>query len=154
MLPIRDVDVVLGVQWLRTLGKITWDFSDMTMSFEKPQGGAMSLTTMKGTKFVEGAIQAFQASHGGAWLLPLTTDIVQIEGPVEEIPGDVTSVLEQFPEVFEEPTGLPPQCNHDHRIELVPGATSVNVRPYRYAHSQKSEIERLVREMLDAGSSG
>lgn len=65
---------------MRALGKITWDFSEMTMSFEKPQGGAMSLAAMKETKFSKGAIRAFQASRGGVWLLPLTTYIVQTEG--------------------------------------------------------------------------
>ena len=43
---------------------------------------------------------------------------------------------------------LPPVRSHDHRITLEPGAGPVNVRPYRYPHIQKNEIERAIREML------
>ena len=32
-LPLAGYDVVLGTQWLATLGPILWDFSALTMSF-------------------------------------------------------------------------------------------------------------------------
>lgn len=59
-------------------------------------------------------------------------------------------LLEQYGEVFGEPQGLPPRRGTD-RIELVPGAKPVSVRPYRYGHVQKDEIEKLVNDMLLAG---
>lgn len=34
---------------------------------------------------------------------------------------------------------------------MVPGAPPANVRPYRYPHFQKDEIEKLVKEMLTSG---
>lgn len=30
LLPLREYDIVLGIQWLRTLGPIVWDFSKTT----------------------------------------------------------------------------------------------------------------------------
>ena len=33
VLPLRDCDVVLGTQWLYTLGPIQWDFKKLTMEF-------------------------------------------------------------------------------------------------------------------------
>ena len=39
----------------------------------------------------------------------------------------------------------------DHEIHLLPNAAPVNVRPYRYPHFQKNEIERQVSEMLQIG---
>ncbi|GJW43324.1 reverse transcriptase [Tanacetum coccineum] len=39
--------------------------------------------------------------------------------------------------------GLPPPRLLDHHIPIVPNTTPVNVKPYRYPHFQKSEIEKL-----------
>lgn len=37
---------------------------------------------------------------------------------------------------------------HDHRIPLEANSGAINVRPYRYPHIQKAEIERAVKETL------
>ncbi|KAM3348690.1 hypothetical protein ACQJBY_022133 [Aegilops geniculata] len=52
---------------------------------------------------------------------------------------------------FEEPRGLPPRRACDHRIQLMEGAQPVNLRPYRHKPEMKTEIERQVKELLDAG---
>lgn len=49
------------------------------------------------------------------------------------------------------PAGLPPNRGHEHAIILKEGTNPVSVRPYRYAQSQKDEIEKLVHDMLKAG---
>lgn len=49
------------------------------------------------------------------------------------------------------PSGLPPERGHVHAITLRTGSDPVSVRPYRYPQIQKDEIERLIRDMLDAG---
>jgi len=66
-------------------------------------------------------------------------------------PSTITKVLETYSGIFAEPTELPPERLIDHRIPLLPGSSPVNVRPYRYPHFQKQEIDRLIRELLDAG---
>ena len=53
--------------------------------------------------------------------------------------------------VFETPRGLPPIHDQDHAIYLIPGSVPPNIMPYRYPYAQKSEIERMVAEMLEAG---
>ena len=45
-------------------------------------------------------------------------------------------------------TELPPSHDIDHAIQLILGASLVNVYPYWYTHILKNEIERLVQEML------
>ena len=49
------------------------------------------------------------------------------------------------------PNILPPKRNHNHRIPLLPNQLLVNTRLYRYPHYQKNEIEKLVKEFLQAG---
>ena len=59
--------------------------------------------------------------------------------------------MDDHSKVFETPKGLPPMCDHDHAIHLIPGSVPPNIKPYRYPYVQKSEIERMVAEMLEAG---
>ena len=60
-------------------------------------------------------------------------------------------ILDQFQSVFQTPLGLPPRHSWDYIITLQPGTPPTSVRPYRYPHIQKTEIERLVKDMLIAG---
>lgn len=74
-----------------------------------------------------------------------------VESIEEEISEKIQLLCEQFPIVQELPKGLPLRRVHDHAIEIKLGAQPPNIRPYRYPHSQKEEIERLLSEMLTAG---
>ena len=64
---------------------------------------------------------------------------------------DLQKVLDNHSKVFETPKGLPPIFDHDHAIHLILGGVPPNIRPYRYPYVQKSEIERMIAEMLEAG---
>jgi hypothetical protein len=63
----------------------------------------------------------------------------------------LAALLYSFATVFAEPTGLPPQRAHDHRIILKAGAQPVAVRPYRYPTSHKDELERQCAAMIEQG---
>lgn len=73
------------------------------------------------------------------------------EGLWDDNAYEIQSVLQAHSSVFQPLSGLPPKRELDHAIELFPGTTLVNVRPYRYPQFQKDEIEKLVEEMLAAG---
>lgn len=58
-----------------------------------------------------------------------------------------------YEDIFAEPTELPPRREkHDHQIPLLEGSNPVNQRPYRYALYQKTEIDKMVQTLLDAGT--
>ncbi|XP_014499211.1 uncharacterized protein LOC106760262 [Vigna radiata var. radiata] len=56
-----------------------------------------------------------------------------------------------LPVVFSVPSGLPPSRSQNHSIPLLQGSEPVKVRPYRYPHSQKHQIEIMVQDMLKEG---
>eukprot|EP00253_Pinus_taeda_P023214 PITA_23214 len=60
-------------------------------------------------------------------------------------------VLDNHSKIFETPKGLPPIHGHDHASHLILGSVPPNIRSYRYPYAQKSEIEHMVIEMLEAG---
>jgi hypothetical protein len=57
--PLAGCDIVLGIQWLRTLGPILWDFIKLTMAFDhagrivyyKAWSTLTSLDWLKGDSF-------------------------------------------------------------------------------------------------------
>jgi hypothetical protein len=56
--------------------------------------------------------------------------------------------LQNFADVFENPTSLPPKRTFDHLIIILPDAKPINLRPYRYYYFQKVEIEKIIEELL------
>jgi hypothetical protein len=64
------------------------------------------------------------------------------------IPMLLKELLDKFENVFEEPKGLPPKISHDHRILLKEDSKPLCVRPYKYPYSQKTEIEKIARQLL------
>lgn len=71
--------------------------------------------------------------------------------PPSKLSDDFQKVIDQHHDVFEMPSGLPPSRNHNHAINLQDGTAPISVRSYRYLFTQKGKIEKLVREMLNAG---
>jgi len=57
-------------------------------------------------------------------------------------------LLQAFLDIFTDLSSLPPIREVDHIITLKEGTEPINVRPYRYAHYQKNEIEKQVQDML------
>ncbi|WVZ77751.1 hypothetical protein U9M48_025578 [Paspalum notatum var. saurae] len=124
-------DIILGVDFLRTLGPILWDFQAMRMSFTREgrrvQWHGLGSDPNTGPRPAAHAAAAV-AAH-----------------PI------LDSLLLQFDDVFREPCGLPPARPFDHRIHLLPGTAPVAVRPYRYPQLQKDELERQCSAMLEQG---
>jgi hypothetical protein len=89
------------------------------------------------------------AQGASAYVLQLnpesSTDLQDIK---KNATSTISDILGQFPDVFEDPQGLPPHRECDHSIPLQEGSTPPNIRPYRMPHKQKNIVEELVRELL------
>lgn len=48
--------------------------------------------------------------------------------------------------------GIPPSRSQDHSIVLKEGTSPISVRPYKYPYYQKTEIEKLIKELLAMGT--
>ena len=59
--------------------------------------------------------------------------------------------MDNHSKVFKTTEGFPPIRYNDRAIHLIPGNFPQNIMPYRYLCVQKSEIERMIAQMLEVG---
>ncbi|KAK8949103.1 hypothetical protein KSP39_PZI005439 [Platanthera zijinensis] len=171
ILPLGGCEVVLGVQWLVTLGPVQWDFYNLKMEFSN-QGRRVILRGSKqgnGPWSKDKRLQKLMGKEGRLSMLALCSIQERPDWNPESGMADFTSwkllgmppaivdqralgeLLTSFADLFVEPKGLPPKRALEHRIVLKDDSAQVNLRPYRYPPLQKSEIERLTDEMMSTG---
>lgn len=88
-----------------------------------------------------------------------TTQIfsLHILGPDESSPLSTSDnldpkfmdLLHRFSPLFYEPKSLPPSRFTNHQNPHNNGVAPVNMRPYRYPHAQKQEIESQIQKLLE-----
>ncbi|KAF5481507.1 hypothetical protein F2P56_002149 [Juglans regia] len=152
LLDLAGCDIVLGIQWLETLGTISWNFSKSLMNFVL-DGKPIELKGLKlNSSVVEDGDKLLKATMttGKGILLQIMCEEVTNE-KCADVEGQISDLLEEFEGVFSEPQGLPPPRSHDHHIVLKEGTQPISSRPYRYPYYQKTEIEKIVTELLQSG---
>ena len=138
--PLGGVDVVLGVQWLRTLGtyaanhqvqfiKFKWGGQKYKLhGFQAPENHAVSSSQMIKLSRKRAPAYAIQCHQ------------------LEMLSANMTR--EESPEIQNLPMKMPPSREIERRTEVKAGSDLVNIKPYRYPHLQKKEIERLIQNLL------
>ncbi|KAF8658447.1 hypothetical protein HU200_058898 [Digitaria exilis] len=124
VIPLGGYELVLGCEWLVTLGQILWDLSKLTMKF------------WHGNHRVR--LCGVNAKPHPRLSLAEAGDVLKL-------------LLQEFADLFAMPTGLPPTRAFDHRIHLLPNTHPVAVRPYRYPQLLKDEIEAQCAAMMAQG---
>jgi hypothetical protein len=125
VMPLAGYDVVLGTQWLATLGPVLWDFGARTMTFQR-QGQSVCWQGVP---------------RPAAPAIRITT----------ATPTLLDELLASFDDIFAELHGLPPLRSRDHDITLVLGSQMVAVHPYHYPATHKDELECQCAAMLNQG---
>lgn len=167
ILPLGRIDAVMGVQWLKHFNPVTFDFDHLQLSFIKDDKevvlrGESDSTTPTIQLMSSGEFQQAlnTTTHGYfGYLFRMSSNNPDNEDQPTSKQGAVTSdgknrdssqldsLLQNFSAVFKELQELPPNRTHN----LKEGSQLINLRPYRYHHVQKEEIEKIVNEMLVSG---
>ncbi|GJY42186.1 retrotransposon-related protein [Tanacetum coccineum] len=161
VLPLGGCEMVLGIQWLSTLGDIKCNFKQLKMEFIYNKRRMVLRGTSKASvQWMEGKRQDKEVvSVENAELLMLSVYPntgpqllnLQSESATAQIDTALEEVVQNYADVFDIPTELPPRRTHDHKIPLQEGTQPVNIRPYRHPPTQKNAIEAMVKELLEAG---
>ncbi len=140
--------IILGIDWLKKHGRVTFDYSNNSVSFNK-DGKAVTVEGITESAKLKsiGAKQWLKAGMQGHCCAIAQLKVSTEQGE-EHMPVEVQKVLELHAHIFQDPKGLPPKRNQDHRIPLQPGVKPINVRPYRHSYEQKNEVEKQVAELL------
>ena len=136
VLPLSGVELVLGVQWLTTLGPVLTDYEKLTMKFIK-DGEMVQLEGQTREAPQEASshqLRCLMVTDGIAEMFQLQLIPSPMEQPSPQVIPDICDLLGKYPQLFVEPHGLPPIREINHHIPLLEGSNPVNVRPYRYPY--------------------
>ncbi|XP_050915453.1 uncharacterized protein LOC127130499 [Lathyrus oleraceus] len=139
-LPLKKVDVVLGMDWLSVNSVFIGCEEKMIII---PSSEA-TLTDVL-TTILEGTVGMvnFLFEKEKSVLLVLTKESSD-NLSVTQIP-----VVCEFPEVFpEDATSLPPKREVEFSIDLIPGTTPISISPYRMAPVELRELKNQLEELL------
>ena len=128
-------DIVLGVEWLHTLGCILMDCKELTMQFQqegqqyKFQGITAASPEIIGSHRMENLLE-----KGYLGIISQLHSIHVAETP--SMHPNLQSILSHHQVVFTTPKELPPSRGvHDHSIHIIPSSLPPNVQPYRHPFS-------------------
>jgi hypothetical protein len=152
---LADTDIVLGVQWLHSLGEIKMNYQVMEMKFNTKNDKKVVLRGMPngGRKIVSNKSMEAIFIHGYVACAIESLIIAQEDtGGRQHHHADVQALLRKHDKVFRHiPPGRPPDRGFEHTIELEEGAKLVITTPYICPNKFKDEIEEAIKELLDMG---
>jgi hypothetical protein len=132
MIILARCDMVLGIQWLVSLGPIIWNFKVLIMEFTVVRQSFLLQGLITHFLWKESDLVGSKGESSKGLFLHLLNNV---EESVREFLGlKVKELLGSFGDVFAELKGLPPNRSHDHSITLKSDAQPVCVRPYRYLY--------------------
>jgi hypothetical protein len=124
-------DIVLGVEWLHTLGPITMDYQELYMSFHQEAHTYTLRGLQAGSPEIINSHQMEKLLKKGHHGVISQFNAIQVtEHALQVVPPSLQLILDKYPKVFEVPTALPPsRGEHDHSIPLLPGKSTPQFTP-------------------------
>ncbi|XP_019450597.1 PREDICTED: uncharacterized protein LOC109352871 [Lupinus angustifolius] len=158
LLPIKGADIVLGIEWLRTLGPVTSDFAIPSMTF-RVGNDTITLQGDNASPILPSSLHQLTrflstdsiASLHTILFLPILPTTHLPQQTTHEINPQIQTLLHKHETIFQTPHSLPLDRPHNHYIPLLPNSTPISIKPYRYPHSQKDTMTTMIHEMLKDG---
>ncbi|KAA0038305.1 ty3-gypsy retrotransposon protein [Cucumis melo var. makuwa] len=138
-LELGGVDVILGMQWLYSLGVTICDWKNLTLTFYDSEKqicikGDPSLT--KARVSLKNLVKTWEEHDHGYLIECRSIEVAELKELMtshkeekEETEEKLIPILNQFSDIFEWPEKLPPRRIIEHHIHLKEGTNPINVRP-------------------------
>lgn len=158
LLLLGSCGVVLGIQWLLTLGDIKMNFRELTMEFWYKGRKHLLNGQVSKSRLVE-RLAKLSDNNSQLCIIQVVPSIcnkdqwhsIEAQEKFEKDPR-LLNLIQEYKVLFEEPQQLPPfRGVFDHRIVLHNNTEPINKRPYKYPSVKRDIIEGLVQQMLEQG---
>ena len=136
VLPLSQIDVILGMDWLSS-NHVLLNCFEKSIVF--PESGVSEGDMFLSANQVEASLREDARIY-----MILAGISVEIKTLVSDIP-----LVREFPEVFEEVSGLPPEREVEFSIDLVPGTGPISIAPYRMSPVELSDLKKQLEELLE-----
>ncbi|GAU38281.1 hypothetical protein TSUD_119620 [Trifolium subterraneum] len=136
-LPLRNMDVILGMNWLK-FNQVHIDCLNGTVMFLEPDKDVNLETATAG--------QVKKLMNEEALVFMVCASLITEEKPgVAELP-----VVNEFPDVFpDDISDLPPEREVEFAINVVSGTQPVSMAPYRMSAAELRELKKQIEELLE-----
>jgi predicted aspartyl protease len=128
ILPLKGYDIVLGGDWLLTHSPVKFDY--VAKHIKIRLNGVLKVSLQDNSIHQGVQLMSMDKLHKtlskgatGYLLLPLASK----DTNAQPLPPKIAAVFQDFAEVFEEPTTLPPERECDHTIPLKEGSVPPNI---------------------------
>ncbi|XP_050876860.1 uncharacterized protein LOC127080589 [Lathyrus oleraceus] len=135
-LPLSQLDVILGMDWLRANHVYINCFAKAVLFLEPEKEGDLFLSTQQVNESVRDDAKVF--------ILVASLKLSE-NGTMGEF-----LVVRDFPEVFpDELSDFPPEREVKFTIDLIPGTSAISMAPYRMSPSELKELKSQLEDLLD-----
>nr|GFB32715.1 hypothetical protein [Tanacetum cinerariifolium] len=129
ILPLGGYEMVLGIQWLATLGVIQFDFKNLVMDFMINEKRCVLRGTLQSTlqwmqgKHVTSSLNQMGVKISNMVLCVCPATLMHMNWSSTKPNSNIQTLLQDFSTVFDTPKDLPPIRSHDHIIPLLPNTS-------------------------------
>ncbi|KAJ9532480.1 hypothetical protein QJQ45_010495 [Haematococcus lacustris] len=142
---VHAYDVLLGADWLTVQGALV-DYVDKTLTLRTPQANPKALVTAK---------QAAKWLRKGGSAMVAMVSLEDLALPVDAVSHEqkqhLQDLLDEYSDVFQPITGLPPERAVGHSIPLQPDGKPPARPSYRMSKPEQDELRKQITDLLAKG---